>query len=151
MFRPRTVADPEARSGIVARLHSPSPDTPRHWGTMSAPQMIAHLTDQMRHTLGISRAEPRRGPLRWPGMRWTSIYLVPWPKGRIKGPREAFLTQPASWDGDLLELESMLDTFASRDPKGAWPEHALMGPMSGRDWGYFIFKHFDHHLRQFGA
>jgi hypothetical protein len=118
---------------------------------MSAHRMICHLTDQMRHTLDIERPEPRRGPLRWSWVRWASIYLVPWPKGRVKGPPEAFVTEPESWREDLDRLQALLETFAGRGPDADWPEHALFGPMSGRDWGVFIHKHFDHHLRQFGA
>jgi hypothetical protein len=118
---------------------------------MSAPQMVAHLTDQMRHVLGDEAVADRPGPLRWPLVRFASIYLLPWPKGRIKGPPEAFMTQPKSWAADMGQLEELLERFAARDRKDSWPDHALFGQMNGRDWGVFIHKHFNHHLRQFGA
>ena len=113
--------------------------------------MVAHLTDQMHHALRDSPVEARTGFLRWPPVRFASIYLLPWPKGRIQGPREAFMTQPTSWEADVGELEALLKRFGASDPDGDWPDHALFGHMSGRDWGVFIHKHFDHHLRQFGA
>ena len=84
-------------------------------------------------------------------VRYASIYLMPWPKGRIKGSREAFLTQPTAWEADVAALEGLVQRFVARGPGARWPEHALMGPMSGRDWGVFVHKHFDHHLRQFGV
>jgi hypothetical protein len=117
---------------------------------MSAPQMIAHLTDQMHHCLGDIPVAPRPGKLRLAPVRYAAIYLLPWPKGRIKGPPEAFVTQPSSWESDVAALESLLERFAVRDEERSWPEHALFGHMSGRDWGVFVYKHFDHHLRQFG-
>ena len=133
------------------RLRSLEPDAPARWGRMNAPQMVAHLTDQMHHALGDGPVQARQGPLRWPPVRYASIYLLPWPKGRIKGPPEAFMTQPTSWKGDVGELEALLKRFGASDPDNTWPEHALFGHMRGRDWGAFIHKHFDHHLRQFGV
>jgi hypothetical protein len=29
--------------------------------------------------------------------------------------------------------------------------HALLGPLSGEEWGVLQHKHLDHHVRQFGA
>jgi hypothetical protein len=147
----QTVFDSAARDRLCERLQSLQPDARRRWGTMTAPEMICHLTDQMRHTLGLAKAEPRQGPLRWPFVKWASIYLLPWPKGRIKGPPEAYVSKPGSWVADIEHIQSLLDRFVDRDPRGPWPEHALFGPMSHRDWGVFIHKHFDYHLRQFGS
>jgi hypothetical protein len=69
----------------------------------------------------------------------------------VKGPPDAFLSKPTTWEADVAGLERFLERFAERTAHHEWPEHALMGPMSRRDWGYFCHKHFDHHLRQFGA
>jgi hypothetical protein len=79
------------------------------------------------------------------------IYWVPWPKGRIQGPPEAFVTQPTSWDADVATLIGLVEEFVARGPAGTWPEHAFFGPMKGKDWGVFCHKHFDHHLSQFGV
>jgi hypothetical protein len=147
----RTLFDEACREAMLGRLRGLKPDAPRRFGRMTAPQMVAHLTDQMHHALGDCPVEARRGPLRWPLVRYLSIYVVPWPKGRIKGPPEAFVTQPSAWESDLRALEELLDRFVARGPAGRWPDHALFGPMSGSDWGVFVHKHFDHHLRQFGA
>ena len=84
-------------------------------------------------------------------MRYLAIYWIPWPKGRTQGPPEAFVTPPASWPDDVAELERLLDRFAERADRDDWPDHALFGPMTRRDWGFLCYKHFDHHLRQFGA
>jgi hypothetical protein len=147
----RSLFDASCRQRMRDRLRSLKPDSPRRWGRMTAPQMIAHLTDQMRHALEDAPVRPRPGPLRWAVVRYASIYLVPWPKGRIRGPSEAFVTQPTSWEADVGALEELLRRFVARGPGAEWPEHALMGPMSGRDWGVFVHKHFDHHFRQFGV
>jgi hypothetical protein len=146
----RTMFDPAPRAGVIARLRRLTPETPRRWGTMSAPRMVAHLTDQMYHCLGDRPCTPVRSWLRWPPVRYLAIYWVPWPKGRTKGPPDAFLTQPGDWHADVANLIALLDRFGARDPAGAWPDHGLLGRMRGSDWGHLCSKHFDHHLRQFG-
>lgn len=146
-----TMFDESCRRRMQERLRRLAPDSRRQWGRMTAPQMVAHLTDQMRHCLGDIPVEARPGLLRLPPVRFASIYLIPWPKGRIKGPPEAFVSEPADWKSDVEQLSALLERFAGRDQKGAWPAHALFGPMSGRDWGVFVHKHFDHHFRQFSV
>ena len=117
---------------------------------MTAPRMVAHLRDQMAHCLGDRPATPVPGILRWSLLRHAFIYWIPWPKGRAKGPPDAFVTPPGDWPADVEDLIRSVERFGRSDVGGAWPEHALFGPMTGRDWGFFCYKHFDHHLRQFG-
>ena len=147
----RTMFDPEVRAEIRTRIQRLRPDSLRRWGRMTAPQMVAHLSDQMRHTLGDAKCAARRGLLRHSVVRYLVIYLLPWPKGRIKGPPEAFVTQPTTWEADVKTLMDLVDRFVAHGPDGQWPEHALLGRMSGPDWGVFCNKHFNHHLSQFGV
>jgi hypothetical protein len=143
--------DLAVRKQLLGRLRRLTPDSPARWGRMTAPQMIAHLSDQMRHTLGDRPSQPRQGPLRWPVIRHLTIYWLPWPKGRVQGPPEAFISQPTTWSSDVAALERFVERLAARNPGDAWPEHALFGRMSRKDWGVFCCRHFDHHFRQFGV
>jgi len=145
----RTMFDPTSRAAVIERLHRLTPDAPHLWGRMSAPQMVAHLIDQMSHCLGDKPCAPDRTYRHWPLIRYAAIYWIPWPKG-AKGPPDAFVTKPTEWGADLSTLIGLLDRFGAKDPSGKWPEHAQFGPMSGKDWGFMCHKHFDHHLRQFG-
>ena len=79
------------------------------------------------------------------------MYWLPWPKGRINGPPEAFLTPPSTWKADLATLTSLLDRFIGETRRVDWPEHPFFGPMSHQAWGRFCHRHLGHHLRQFGA
>jgi hypothetical protein len=146
----KTMCDAATRTEMIGRLRSLTPDTERVWGTMTAAQMIAHLTDQMRHMLGDVKANAVPGIRRTALVRYLAIYWVPWPKGRIKGPVDAFVTKPVSWQQDLDTLIALVERIGQRSPEGIWSEHAFFGPMTGHDWCYFCHKHFDHHLRQFG-
>ncbi|NUM55007.1 MAG: DUF1569 domain-containing protein [Candidatus Hydrogenedentes bacterium] len=142
--------DADTRNNLLRRIRNLTPDAPRAWGRMTAPEMIAHLTDQMHHTLGDATAAPIRDFRRWPGIKYLAIHVVPWPKGRVIGPPEAFVTKPADWHNDVEMLIALVERFGALDPNGKWADHAIFGAMTGRDWGVFCHKHFDHHLRQFG-
>ncbi|MBI3130905.1 MAG: DUF1569 domain-containing protein [Acidobacteria bacterium] len=147
----RTFFNPPDHQAILRRLANLSPDAPARWGRMDAPRMVAHLTDQMRHALGDIPSRPVPGLLRWAPIRFASIYLFPWPRGWVQGPPDAFISRPTAWDVDLAALRALVERFAEADPLGPWPPHALFGPMTGRDWGVFCYKHFNHHLTQFGT
>jgi hypothetical protein len=151
MPRRPTFFDSADREAIVARLRDLRPDAERRWGKMTAPEVVAHLIDQMTLTLGIVPTRPRWNMMRLPGVKHLSIYWMPWPRGAVKGPPEAFVTAPASWSEDLERLIGYVGAFSEKTPEGEWPVHLLFGRMSGEDWGVFCHKHFDHHLRQFGV
>jgi len=147
----KSLLDPACRDRLLARFRRLSPDAPPRWGRLTAPQMLAHVADQMRYTLGEYRVTLRRGVLRWPPAKQALMYWLPWPKGRIKGSPEMFLTPPTTWSGDLVTFESLLDRFVARTAATGWPEHPFFGSMTRESWGRFSHRHFDHHLRQFGV
>jgi uncharacterized protein DUF1569 len=146
-----TLFDKTTHAEIIDRIHRLRPDAQRRWGRMTAPQMVAHLSDQMRHTLGHATATSLPGYLRNPLVRYLVIFWLPWSKGKVKGPPEAFVTLPTTWDADVATLIELVDRFVTLGPAGEWPEHPMFGRMTGRYWGVFCQKHFNHHLSQFGV
>ena len=53
--------------------------------------------------------------------------------------------------GDLATLEGLIARFVADETRTVWPSHAFFGGRSRCGWGCFSHRHFDHHLRQFGA
>jgi Protein of unknown function (DUF1569) len=41
--------------------------------------------------------------------------------------------------------------FLDHQPAGDWPPHPVFGAMTARDWNRVLYRHTDHHLRQFGV
>ena len=117
---------------------------------MNAPQMLAHVADQIRMGLGQIPARNGSGLYSvWP-MNYLAIYVVPWPHG-AKGPIEAFTTKPKAWDSDREALIALIDKFCDAKQQAKWPEHPLFGKLSGKDWAALSYKHLSHHLGQFGV
>lgn len=146
-----TLLDPACYQQIRSRLGNLRPDSQPGWGQLTAPRMLVHLGDQIRMTLGDIDVPATPGPMRWPVIKYVVMYWAPWPKGKIQGPREVFVTQPGDWDTDLDTLEALLDRFRAETTRTEWPGHPFFGAMSRKSWGRFSHRHFDHHLRQFGV
>lgn len=143
--------DGRTRQMFHQRIVDLRPDFQRRWGKMNVHQMVCHLGDQLRLTLGEIPAEQRPSLLRFPPIKLLVIHVLPWPKGRIQGPPEAFLTAPGEWPRDISALRELLEQFASQSSQKDWPPHPRFGHMSGPLWAQFTCRHFDHHLTQFGA
>lgn len=122
---------------------------------MSAHQMICHLSDAFRSSMGekdVSRVShwiPRSL------YRWVALWLpLQWPHG-VRGPREwdqqIAGTPPKEFENDMGELRRLLERF-TREPRDfEWRPHPYFGRMSRAEWQRLGYLHMDHHLRQFGA
>ena len=138
-----------SRAELQQRLARLAPDRAPLWGKMNAPRMVVHLSDSLRMALGELSAAPKKTPLRFPIIKQLVIYLAPWPKGAPTAP-ELLARAPAAWTSELVTLSALVERFATRSPGEKWPPHPAFGSMTGRAWGALVYRHCDHHFRQFG-
>jgi hypothetical protein len=136
---------------MLARVRAVHAGSARRWGRMSVSDMLAHVADQLRIALGEIEAQGVPGPLRFPPLRYLAIHVVPWPKGRVQAPPEAFTTAPTEIEADRAALVALIERFARAPDAALAAPHPLFGHMSARDWDVLSYRHLDHHLRQFGA
>jgi hypothetical protein len=147
----RSIFNPMDLSQLSERLRALSPDRPARWGRMNDRQMLCHIADQIRVALGDLAAQSRPSPFHNPVLRFLAVHLLPWPKGRIPTVPEMQSTRPGAWEDDVAQAEVLLRRMAERGRGGVWAEHPAFGTLSGREWGWLVYKHTDYHLRQFGA
>jgi Protein of unknown function (DUF1569) len=138
------------RRELQDRMSALRPDARGQWGSMTAPQMVCHLVESFRMAAGELPVAPKKSPARFTPLKQLVIYWLPFPKGVPTAP-ELLERRPGTWETDTLEMRSLLDVLATRDPAGRWPDHPLFGRMTGPAWGVLIYRHVDHHLRQFGV
>jgi hypothetical protein len=146
----KTMWNEQDRQNLCRRLAQVTPGTTPRWGRMSAPQMMAHLTDVLRVAFGDLTPVPRKLPIRYPPLKQLIIYALPFPKNAPTAP-EVICRSASEWQGEVTELTSLVGRFG-REPRGrAWPDHPAFGTMNARSWGVLMYRHTDHHLRQFGV
>ena len=150
----KSVFDPRAHEALVARLDTLAPDAQRRWGRMTAAQAVCHLSDSLKVVLGDRPLPPRPLNLKRRAMRFAAFTLpIPWPKGvqtsaAIDADRGG--TPPGDFAEDVGELKTLLARMAATDGRDLAPHH-VWGSMGRSEWGRYIYRHVDHHLRQFGA
>ena len=64
---------------------------------------------------------------------------------------ELLARSPRDWHADVADLQALVHRFTPRGAAGRWPEHPAFGTLSERAWGVLVYRHMDHHLKQFGA
>jgi Protein of unknown function (DUF1569) len=146
----KSLWEDQTREEILSRVRGLSAEKRPQWGKLTAPQMLAHISDQIRMALGDVPARRGSGWMSVPPINTLMIYVVPWPHG-AKGPSEAFTTKAATWAADLQKLFTLIQRFDEKRDQQSWPEHPLFGKLSGKDWAALSYKHLNHHLRQFGV
>ncbi|HMG96870.1 MAG TPA: hypothetical protein VK565_11245, partial [Gemmatimonadaceae bacterium] len=77
----RSLSNALARKELLDRLERLTPEATPLWGTMSAPQMLAHLADWMLMAKGELKTAAINRPLRYPPLKQLVIYWLPFPKG----------------------------------------------------------------------
>jgi hypothetical protein len=146
----RTLWNDDRRDEILRRVESVEPAATPRWGRMNAAQMLAHLHESLRMATGDLAVKPKRMPLRYFPLKQLIVYVLPFPKRAPTAP-ELIVSEPPSAAITKLELHRLLHLFAERRTSEAWPEHPVFGVLGRKGWGVLVYRHMDHHLRQFGA
>ena len=102
---------------------------------------------------GVERAAGRAKnlPIRYPPLKQLIIYVLPFPKSAPTAP-ELLVRAPGDFAADCAELDRRLRGRAARAARPhSRREHPAFGKLSKRAWGVLIYRHMDHHFRQFGV
>ena len=147
----RSIFRERDRQAIDQRLAALDPTARPRFGVMTPADMICHLKDSIEVATGVTPCKRKHTALANPVLRRLAIYYMPWPKGKVKTAPEMLITRPAEWAADLQRLRDLLSATAARGASASWASHPAFGDISGRDYGVLFYRHFDHHLGQFGA
>ena len=150
LFNPILVED------IERRIQHLTPESQRRWGGMTLAQTLAHCTSGMQMAMGV--INPPRAP--FPGSVIGPLIkpLVfrddkPMRRNSPSSP-ELFPADSTQWDFERERAE-LLATIGSFVNKGAaccsQHPHPFFGPLKPQQWAILMYKHLDHHLRQFGG
>ena len=146
----KSVFNPAVHRDLQERVQRLKPQQQAHWGRMSAAQMVAHLTDYLRMASGELECTPRKVPLRLSPLKEIVLYVLPIPKGVATLP-ELIARKPGEWTAEIADLREQLNGLVERGGEALAPSHPAFGAMSPRQWGVLVYRHMDHHLRQFGV
>lgn len=142
-------ADLEA---LLARVRGLSPSARAQWGKMDVAQALAHVSVSLRVALGDAKV--KRGLL---GHLFGGLAkggaLGPKPFGKGLPTDASYrVRDPRDFAKEQAELVSLVERTARGGPGGFTTNpHPFFGPLAPAEWDVLLWKHLDHHLRQFGA
>ncbi len=135
------------------RLQHLKPDSQRQWGKMSPAQMLAHCSAGLEMAAGEIR--PSRaliGRIIGPAVKRIAFRDEEPFRRNSPTSKELRMTGEVDFDAERKRLSGLIDRFAESGPSGCTDHpHAFFGSLTPDEWAILMYKHLDHHLRQFGA
>lgn len=147
LYEPATAQEVKGR---IARL---GPASQRQWGKMTAAQAMAHCSVAMQWAIGEIRP-PRMFIGRIFGSLAKSKMLKDeTPMGRnAPTAKSLVVADDRNLAAECRRLTALVDRFAAVGPTGCTTHpHSFFGPLTPNEWSALMYKHLDHHLRQFGV
>jgi len=147
-----SIFDATERARLLARLDLLRPEGQRLWGKMDPAQMLAHCAVALELPMeNAARKQLLIGKLFAPFVRRKYLGDAPFPKSSPTDP-DFVVCAPCDFAAEKTRLGSALARFVERGPESAGQSvHTFFGRMTGAEWGRLVYKHLDHHLRQFGV
>jgi Protein of unknown function (DUF1569) len=144
----------EGKEEILRRLDQLTENSQAQWGSMRVNEMLAHMNDAIKIALGMKPAANTSNFYTHHIMFNAAVYILPrWPNGEATAPelnqREKG-TKAKDFYTEVEFTKKMLDIFSEREASKLHP-HPMFGALSKKQWADLLYKHFQHHLRQFGV
>lgn len=137
---------------IKNRIQALSGASARRWGKMDLQQMIVHCTMQLKMAVGEVSTQTQ-GPSSMRSGLGKGILLstIPWPKGaQTPGEMNADLAKFSLTDIDTEKID-LLGYLEKAKAQEQLKPHPFFGKLSRNEWARLIYKHLDHHLKQFSS
>ncbi len=146
----KSIFNPAVHRELQDRVQRLMPQQQPQWGKMSAAQMVAHLTDSLKMASGELEVAPMKVPIRFSPLKELVLYVLPMPKELPTAP-ELITRKPGEWTAEVASLREQLNGLVERGAEALAPSHPAFGTLSAKQWGVLVYRHMDHHLRQFGV
>lgn len=149
----KTLSNSRDKNELLVRFANVRPDSQPRWGAMSAHQMICHLSDSFRGSLGERYVRPATNLFKRKVLKWVALWVpLRWPHGIKTLPemdQQRGGTPPSDFASDSEKFRILFERFCSSENEFA--PHGMFGQMSRSERMRHAYLHIDHHLRQFGA
>ncbi|MBU3024743.1 DUF1569 domain-containing protein [Zobellia galactanivorans] len=150
----KTIFDTNARAQLIGRIEKLNNENEGQWGKMNVYQMTKHLNIWNQWVLGINKEMPYRqsflGKLIGKMvLRSNTKNDKPMGKGAPAGSNFTIKEKSGDFEKEKRTLIELTEHYGHYDN----PDfiHDFFGKMTKEQIGVFAYKHYDHHLRQFGV
>lgn len=138
---------------VKQRVDSLRIDSERQWGKMSVAQTVAHCASGLEMAMGEIRP-PRALMGRLIGSAIKPKVVGNDGQFRRNSPTvgELVISDQRNLDAERLRLRLLIDRFVSGGTSVCTTHpHPFFGTLTAEEWAILMYKHLDHHLRQFSV
>ena len=148
----KTLYEKDTVDEVLSRVDKLQPALQRQWGKMDVAQMMAHCSgalDMASGKLNLPRMFIGRliGPLVKPIYSNEKPFSKnnPTDKKLVVSDQRDFVREQIQLKERIVQFHQGGESKCTRHP------HPFFGSLTAREWGRGMYKHLDHHLRQFGT
>jgi hypothetical protein len=148
----KNLFEQEATEEVISRIDTLEPACQRQWGKMDVAQMLAHCSaalDMASGHLILPRIFIGRilGPFVKPIYTNQKPFSKnnPTDKKLVMSDQRDFLREQQQLKRKVRQFHEGGEAQCTRHP------HPFFGALTPQEWSRGMYKHLDHHLRQFGA
>ncbi|MGL4596870.1 MAG: DUF1569 domain-containing protein [Bacteroidia bacterium] len=144
--------DAQKRGELLARINQLTPEHKAAWGKMNGPQMLAHCAMAFDTAFGtISGKQIFLGKLF--GKMAKKKLTAPEPFGKNSPTSPKLIAVDANdFEKEKQRLIQQVTKFGEGGPALVTDNlHMFYGKMTKQEWDLLMYKHTEHHLRQFGV
>ena len=145
----KSLFDKATADEVVGRLTRLQAQTPALWGKMNAAQMLAHCNEPLQNALGL-KVVPKTGNLFLRLFFRKYLYNDKPYRKSLPTAKEFVIDTPRDFDAEKAKTLQMVRDAHSKGLQHPWPDHPAFGKYTPEQHGMMMYKHLDHHLRQFG-
>ncbi len=145
------IFDPATNETLIRRIESLTPQSQRLWGTMTVAQVLKHLAVPYNDLISNKVRQPK---MRLLGRLIFKPIMTGEKPYRKNSPtaKQFIITDEPEFEQVKKELkEKMLEIHGRGPDFFEGKEHFLLGRLKSHEWSNMLYKHLDHHLRQFGV
>ncbi|QFF97839.1 DUF1569 domain-containing protein [Psychrobacillus glaciei] len=135
---------------LLKRIDKLSPNSQPQWGKMNVAQMLAHCSSFQDIAMGNS----------FPPRSWLGIIVGRFAKKIMYNDKTLphnlstiptiLIADDREFDIEKEKLKQKIITFQNNGPeKCTTHPHPFFGKLTSEQWGIGIYKHLDHHFKQF--
>ena len=139
-------------SEILTRMDKLTSNSQRLWGKMNVGQMLAHVNVSLETAMGLNF--PERifiGRIIGGLVKKKALNEKPLNKNTPTDKNYVF-TDTREFEKEKIKSVELINTFYQNgSTKCTTHPHSFFGKMTPDEWAILQWKHFDHHLRQFGC
>jgi len=144
----KSLFDESTYSEAQDRINKIESNKPPLWGKMTAAQMFSHTVIPFEIVL------EKKPPVGKPNFLVKLLFKKMMYNDRLfrknmPTPKPFRIEEDKNFDEEKQHLIAIVnETYGQRDRK-KWPKHPIFGEFTSEQTGKILYKHLDHHLRQF--